>query len=288
MQSKKRGLTLIELLVVIAIIGILAAIVLPALALARETARRASCQNNLKQMAIVFRMYGSESANEKLPPIRILDCDGNDASDASFDGPSVYPEYLTDVAVCVCPSDPDSSNSLASFHQNSDPTLPVEPCRLACGSYFYTGWAFYEPWMMLPDATVPSVDGVDLSDPLAVAGLANTYLDNDLVAAMLDFHTNGLSPAGKEEDMGPVPRLRYRNGDRIWVTDNINNSAALAVTDSEIPVMWDEIAVGGRPGNFNHVPGGVNIQYMDGHVEFNKWPGEYPCNLTGVLLSLVF
>ena len=57
---KRRGFTLIELLVVIAIIAILAAILFPVFARAREKARQASCQSNLKQITLAFLMYMSD------------------------------------------------------------------------------------------------------------------------------------------------------------------------------------------------------------------------------------
>ena len=111
--KRQHGFTLIELLVVIAIIAILAAILFPVFAQAREKARQASCQSNLKQIGLAFKMY-VQDYDERWPssqPItpnsgNTVGRKGSRGQDFGFDGwiSNALIPYTKNQQIYICPS----------------------------------------------------------------------------------------------------------------------------------------------------------------------------------------
>ncbi len=103
----RRGFTLIELLVVIAIIAILAAILFPVFARARERARQTACLSNVRQLNLAVQMY-AQDYDEKLPPVMYLTDGAVEYPDGSTDAWGLWPAiifpYVNNIDIFNCPS----------------------------------------------------------------------------------------------------------------------------------------------------------------------------------------
>jgi prepilin-type N-terminal cleavage/methylation domain-containing protein/prepilin-type processing-associated H-X9-DG protein len=130
-QRARSGFTLIELLVVIAIISVLAAILFPVFARARENARRASCQSNLKQVGLGLLQYAGDY-DDTLPFSFFGSAGNSDATNYKWMD-AIYP-YVKNEQIFTCPSD-NASNSRYVYQGN----IPAGQTSLNYGSYGLNG-----------------------------------------------------------------------------------------------------------------------------------------------------
>lgn len=108
MKRTRKAFTLIELLVVIAIIAILAAILFPVFARARENARRASCMSNLKQIGLGVMQY-VQDYDQKFPIVAIAN--GNATPERPYGWADALQPYLKSTQIYQCPSEPNATNT---------------------------------------------------------------------------------------------------------------------------------------------------------------------------------
>ena len=192
---RRTGFTLIELLVVIAIIAILAAILFPVFARAREKARQTACLSNLKQLGTAISMYASD--NDGQMPWQQTYVQWGYTGNLGMPGwtESIYP-YVKNKQIYLCPSGPANTLSHYSFNQYAmsiaygwasvygSYTLDSSPDPSAAIMVF-DGGGTSATW---PDAA--SADS-DLTNEMQILGGTDDASEGDLCALSFPGRHNG-------------------------------------------------------------------------------------------------
>ncbi len=238
-QQKKSAFTLIELLVVIAIIAILAAILFPVFARARENARRASCQSNLKQIGLGVLQY-VQDYDENFP-LAVTGSTSNTSQPPVGWADSIQP-YLKSLQIYQCPSDTNGPNS--------DPTQPG-----------YTDY-WYNANMSSNMGTPTDPNAIVLPNDVSVniSVLANAPLtimngDGESVNGTAAYRCNGASSTNPTQYNDPLKPIASSTQGSVSTTAIVNRHLEGAVfLFADGHVKWIKTNASGAKGNIYRAP----------------------------------
>ena len=265
----KKAFTLIELLVVIAIIAILAAILFPVFAQAREKARSASCLSNTKQMGLGITMY-AQDYDETYPQAYWYTNDFNGANGYNQWSGLINP-YVKNWTVFVCPSDPN---------KGIVPTNPGLDLQAPKISYVANAAVLPRKRRSIDPANVASVSAIDFpADTIVVAEMTNT------LACINDTSNAGTSSGGYVNKshrstnafMTSVSGGTWKGEDSSQFAPNL--SAVYAVTPALASQAWATCKTPGYAGGALQIAyvqpdrhtGGANYTFADGHSKFMRF-----------------
>ena len=286
--NRRSGFTLVELLVVIAIIGILIAMLLPAVQAVREAARRAQCLNRLRQQSLAVLHY--ESAHRRLPsgfqlPSRLMwsglilpyieqnplfeSLDVGENWSVALGGSANNEEALGKlISTYRCPSAAVPTVQY-DFTMQAD---RVPSCYLACSSGLLNRESGDYPWAgMNRFQEFPASDGIFYENSRTRIGevndgLSQTVLIGEAVPDQTDFGVDYSGNAQKVDHW----YLGSRELDNYLANDSAEVSECLGSTACPINSIYlPDSPINDRELGYSSAhPGGVNIGFGDGHVRF--------------------